>query len=557
MTALDHEPPLFAAGVPRVPRIDRFALLVGIVMATKLAIAVQQRPSFYLTASYDDGNYINRAQMFAQGNWATRFDELTFIRGPLYSLYLASVSRSGLPLPFCDTLVQLASCWFLAHEVARFAERGRAVRAVVFTALLLIPIAETLTGGHVIRDNLAYYLQLAIIACALRCLRSSRRWLWAPITVFGVGLTSILREDAVWILPALVVLVAVVVFGMIRARRGVLASATVAVCVVGFLGPRLVVTELNQRAGLDAPTLFDDTHFVRAHQALARYSNDGTENPYSFTVDMFNQLAARSPSLAAIANGFLEWRRGDVIYVDAIRFGIGSGLDRAGLIADSQSRSASLDGIADEVDQLCLADRRPACATWAGPPPIPVVRSNDLVAALIRPATGFEQMIMVEGPPGSIRGTDSTVALLRSWERITNTSPAPGSYVIDGDNVIFGPTPNSVGRILESAYLWTCRVLTPLLRVAGLVAFAAILIRRRWRVVAVAAVLLGTAWIRASQVALATRFRIGDYDFHYVHPAATCLSVAGLICLASLRSPRRVKTFAGDPTALDSNTPAG
>jgi hypothetical protein len=514
--------------------IDRWTLLVAVAVIGRLVVAAQHRPQFFLAAIYDDGNYINRADMFVQGSWATRFDELTFIRGPLYPGYLALVSRSGLPLPIADVILQLALSWFLAHEIARTVGRGRAIRAAAFVSLLLVPMAETATGAHVIRDSLAHYVLLFTIAAGLRALRSSRPVVWVPVAVLGAGATTIIREDALWMLPGLLAVVAVTVQRSIALRRWLPAVGIVALSAVAYAGPRAVVTELNARSGLDAPTLFDDASFVRAHQALARYSNDGTENPFAFTTPMLDGLIARSPSMARISPWFGEWRRDGVMYVDAMRFGLMRGLDLSGVIADPAERTAVLEGIATEVGELCRVDGRPACDAFAGPPPIPVVRVGDVVHAVTRPLTGWEQLLMVEGPPAAIQGENGTVAQLRAWERIINTSPRPDSFRIEGDLVAFGTARSTVGSVLESGYLWLSRIVSPIVRVAGLVALLVLIGRRRWGLASIGLVLFGTAWIRASQVALATRFRIGDYDFHYVQPAAVTIHALALVCVLAL-----------------------
>jgi hypothetical protein len=95
-------------------------------------------------------------------------------------------------------------------------------------------------------------------------------------------------------------------------------------------------------------------------------------------------------------------------------------------------------------------------------------------------------------------------------------------------------------------------VLSPAIRIAGLLAGILLAVRRQWRLLGVGAVLLATAWIRASQVALATHFRIGDFDFHYVQPAATLVHVTALIWLGAAwvaRSDRRSMVDATVTTA--------
>ena len=138
--------------------------------------------------------------MLANGSWATRFDQYTFIRGPLYPLYLAAVSRSGLGLPFVDVTLQCLVSLFLAVEIAKLINVGRLAMIGIYLSLFFIPVIETLTGSHVIRDDFAQLVLLAIVAVGLRALRT-RLPVWTLITALGVGLMAILREDAIWLLP--------------------------------------------------------------------------------------------------------------------------------------------------------------------------------------------------------------------------------------------------------------------------------------------------------------------------------------------------------------------
>ncbi len=512
------------------------------ITVMRLVQSILSRPHFFLTASYDDGNYIGRADMLAGGSWATHFDRQTFIRGPLYAIYLAIVSRGGLPLALVDMALTCAIAWWLAHELAAFLHTGRGVRVLLYLGILVVPYSETLTGSHVIRDDLAQLVLLATFACVFRALRrGSDGWPFAALAVLGAGATTIIREDAIWMVASLAVLVAVLLRRTVIARRWVPAAALVLLSLLAYFGPRVVVTQLNSRSGLDASTLFDDEHFDAAHAAIARYINDGTENTRTLTPAMFDSLVARSPSFATIAAGFPEWQReGGVIYTDAVRFAMDGGLELAGVLADEQRRNSVLDGIADEIQDLCVADHRPACDGWTpAPPPIPVVRFDDLTAAIRRPLTDWTPLLTVERGPLPTTGDDGSVHVLIQWERIINTSPPDGTYTVDGDVVHFGARPDSFANDLDDGSLALGRFVTPIIRVAGLLSVLVLAWKRRWVLVAFAGTVMVAVWIRAAQVALATRFGVGNYDFHYLQPAATAIHVLALTALGAAFSVLR------------------
>jgi hypothetical protein len=532
-------------------RAERLATRSVIALtALRIIISTTQRPHYYLPTIHDDGNYVQRALMLANGNWATRFDQYTFIRGPLYPLYLAAVSRSGLALPFVDVTLQCAVSFFLAYEISKLIHLGRLGMIGVYTSLFFIPVIETLTGSHVIRDNFAQLLLLAIIAVGLRALRT-RLPLWTTLTALGVGLMAIVREDALWLIPWAVAIVAVYV---VREARHAQRAAAVLVAVAGILAywaPGAMVTRINSRSGLDSVTLFDESHFVHAHQSLVRYVNDGTSNPWTLTPEMFDSLVQRSPTLERLADGFRNWQFIDgIIYTDALRFAMADGLAFTDNLSDPSRRSAVLDELSDEIDALCEEDNRPACGAFAGPPPIPVVRFSDVVDAALRPFSGLEQLLMVEGPPSDVAGSDGSVAQLQDWERATNTSPPGSSYTIDGDTVHFTAPTTTVTSVFVSAYLLIGRVLSPLVRIVGILSAIVLIRSRRWRVLALGGALLACAYLRAAEVAMAEHFLIGDFDFHYVQPAATLVHVTALIWLGvavPLLRPARSDEVAATP----------
>jgi hypothetical protein len=513
---------------------ERVATRAAIVLtAVRIVLSTGQRPHYYLLTPHDDGNYVERALMLANGRWATRFDQYTFIRGPLYPLYLAAVSRSGLALPLVDVTLQCAVSAFLAYEIATLLHLDRLEMIGVYLSLFFLPIIETLTGSHVIRDNFAQLLLLAILAVGLRALRT-RLPVWTALTALGVGLMAIVREDALWLIPWGLAIAAVYVVRQLRAGRRIVALVVAVSAVIAYWAPGLIVTRINSRSGLDSVTLFDEAHFVHAHQALARYINDGTSSTFTLTPQMFDSLTQRSPALAHLADGFRNWQLGGgIIYVDALRFGLADGLALAGDLADPSRRDRALDAVSDEIDGLCKADRRPACGAFAGPPPIPVVRFTDVLDAAARPFTGLRQLLLVEGPPSQIVGADGPVELLQDWARATNTSPPGDSFTIDGDTVHFSGTSTTVSSVFASAYLTIGRLLSPLVRVVGILSAIFLIRRRQWKVLALGAAMLACAYLRAAEVALAEHFLIGDFDFHYVQPAATLVHVTALIWLGA------------------------
>src|SRR5215213_10726161 len=98
------------------------AITVAAVALTvaKLVGAVLNPLHFRPLTPHDDALYVRRAVQMMQGHWVGVLDQYTFMRGPLYPLYLAFVGRSGLPLSIVEQLLICAASLWVAREMAHF-----------------------------------------------------------------------------------------------------------------------------------------------------------------------------------------------------------------------------------------------------------------------------------------------------------------------------------------------------------------------------------------------------------------------------------------------------
>ncbi|MEO8698239.1 MAG: glycosyltransferase family 39 protein [Acidimicrobiales bacterium] len=484
---------------------------------------------------HDDALYVRRAVQMMHGHWVGVLDQYTLMRGPLYPLYLAFVGRSGLPLSIIEQLLICAASFSVAREIARFLGGDRKTTAGVYLLVLLFPFQETWSGSHLIRDNLMHVALLVVIALGFAAWREPRlrSLLWFCL---ALGAMSILREDALWLAPAAVAVI------YLHSRRvftngGLL--RVVPVLIVAFLamiGPQLGVIALNAHYGLPARTLFDDKHFGRAHQALARYVNDGSSSPFTFTAELQEHVAQSSPAYARVAPAMAHWRdTAGVLEVDYFRFGLADALFAAGVIGERRDRNALLDAIADELGELCEDEARPACHAFTGPVPMGVVRARDVLHAAARPFADPAMLFTVDVVRDTSAAEAGPVAIVDDFENVSNQNPRGASLSADGEQVLYSSS-RGVAWWWDRVLLAIAAVAMPVLRIAGLVA-GVVLVRRRCTAPVVAGlVLLVAAYLRAAQVALATRFSMAYYGQFYLQSSALLLHVATILWLvAALR----------------------
>ena len=112
---------------------------------------------------------------------------------------------------------------------------------------------------------------------------------------------------------------------------------------LAMVGPQVLVIDLDAHYGLPARTLFDDKQFGRAHQALARYVNDGSSSPFTFTAELQDHdgdLRHLSGEPRLVGRG--ADRSGDVGLVELL---VGPGVDQQRSLGDPTSTARGASGI--------------------------------------------------------------------------------------------------------------------------------------------------------------------------------------------------------------------
>ena len=499
---------------------------------------------------HDDALYVGRAVQMMQGHWVGVLDQYTFMRGPLYPLYLAVVGRTGVPLSIVEQLLICGASFWVAREIGRFLGNGRKTIAGVYLLVLMFPFQETWSGSHVVRDNLVHVALLVLIALGFAAWRDPRyrSLLWFCL---ALGAMSILREDALWLAPAAVVVIYLHARRVLAASGARRAAPLLLVALLAMIGPQVAVIALNAHYGLPARTLFDDKHFGRAHQALARYVNDGSSSPFTFTAALQDHVAQSSAAYARVAPAMARWRdTAGVLEVDYFRFGLADALYDAGVIGERRDRNALLDAIADELGVLCEQEERPACHAFTGPVPLGVVRARDVIHSAGRPFADPAVLFTVDVARDKSAADAGRIAIVRDFENISNQHPRGASPSADGEQVLYS-TSRGFGWWWDRVLLAIAAVAMPVVRVAGL-ASGVVLVRRRCTGPVVAGlVLLGMAYLRAAQVALATRFSMAYYGQFYLHSSALLLHVSTVLWLVALVRLRRNGSAASPREGFD------
>ena len=186
--------------LPLYPLFIVFSLLY-------LILAMHLPVSIYTNASYDDALFWEHAIQILQGNWLGVYNQLTLAKGAGFPLFLAFNKVLGTPVTLLITLSYLLACLLIANALSKL-ELNRYFLLGIFIVILFHP---ELFPWRVTRDNIYPALSLIIIAGAFQFVLTQQKKDWWSFSIIGYGfifgLYWITREEGIWIIPGLVVLI--------------------------------------------------------------------------------------------------------------------------------------------------------------------------------------------------------------------------------------------------------------------------------------------------------------------------------------------------------------
>jgi len=216
----------------------KIKLIIAMLSVLKLWLIAAIPITAIGTASHDDRLYLNLAHSFAQGEWLGVYNQLTLAKGPMYSIWLAFNFHMGLPLLFAQHILYLCAGLMLVIAL-RQVIKSSIILVFLYALVIFSPHLEEIT--RVVREGIYPALSVLVLVCLVGFYtnRSNKLFnfgLWA--TFLGVVLTAfwLTREEGVWIMPSVLLMIAYVVFLTYRTEQ--LSSALfkrTAICLLPLL----------------------------------------------------------------------------------------------------------------------------------------------------------------------------------------------------------------------------------------------------------------------------------------------------------------------------------
>ncbi len=274
-------------------------------VATKiwLTLAFQMRAA---NTPADDLLYMRLAEQILHGEWLGHYDQYTLAKGPFFSIWIAGAFLLNIPLLLSYQLLHALACVLMIIALMPLL-RPRFLCLALFLLLLFDPSTYSPIASWVIRESIYASLTMMVLAGMIALIvRLERRpgalVFWAIELGIAAGAFATLREEGVWILPAVILALLYATIMICRTDRQRTAKLALvfmpaAIAVAWVLG----ICTLNQRYyGIFEVTDFKSEGFLRANGALMRVKHAEINQFANVPKEVREKVYKESPTFAEL-----------------------------------------------------------------------------------------------------------------------------------------------------------------------------------------------------------------------------------------------------------------
>ena len=179
-------------------------LTVFVALPVYLAAVSSFPATILMGQDFDDALFIRLGHNIANGNWLGTYNELTLVKAPMFPVFLAAFSLTGIPFNIAQHCLFFLGCVYLANTASHVCN-SRVVGLLLFAAV--VTCLPTISTTRVIRDPLYTTLTLFLIGSWIELFLldrlKGRRLFFAAIVGILSAAYWLTREEGIWILPCL------------------------------------------------------------------------------------------------------------------------------------------------------------------------------------------------------------------------------------------------------------------------------------------------------------------------------------------------------------------
>jgi hypothetical protein len=402
---------LLLVSVPKQVVVGYVAVLsvLYIVVATHTPIVVNP------LAVHDDGLFMTLGRHLAEGNWLGPFSQFTLMKGPGYPAFLAVAQWLGISVTLAHALFHCLAITAFVAILHRFV-KSYFLSGLMFALLLWHPVTLSVHLLRVLREEIYYGQVLLIIAAltaAMFCPSDGRRCVLFSVLAGAVlGWFWLTREEGVWLLPAIVIIIASGAWSAHRAgqTRQLLAPLSIIICIFAFMQIGFRAGNLwayGKFIGVDVK----EANYVRTLGAIDSVRSGGNKPFIPVTKSARERIYAVSPTFALLRDYFDGPRKLGWVtitcqfYPDScgeiaagwFMWGLREAASQRGYYASPAKASAFFGQLADEISAACVRSELD-CAPQLFPE-MPQVTWKDLAERVPpRYVDAFHLLLLIQPP---------------------------------------------------------------------------------------------------------------------------------------------------------------
>ncbi len=229
---------------------------------------------------HDDWIMVHLAETLRNGQWLGEYNDLTLTKGMFFPLYLAVCNFLHLSYLNVTALCYTVSCMLFVYGLRPLLKKAWAM-GLLYLALLWNPISYSVQAFQRVYRNSISYIQVLLIfggflAMYLRRKEPLKRQIiWMLAAVFGTVSFFYTREDAIWVVPFLLVFLAVYlgsIFGLWRKskEKGYIGKGILVLvpflCL--WLAGHLIAAQNEKYYGIHTTNELQDSGFAEMYKSM-------------------------------------------------------------------------------------------------------------------------------------------------------------------------------------------------------------------------------------------------------------------------------------------------
>jgi hypothetical protein len=458
----------------RSPCLSGWRIAALVLVGLDLWLASGRLPSILEAAAVDDALFARLAASIARSGWLGPYDALTLAKGPVFPGVMAAAFVLGIPLPPLLQAIYAGAALTAAAALRAFLPHPGSRLAIL--ALVLFNPAAT-AFDRLERERLYPALALLAMATAIGLYGAARRGRpaagWGVALGVAVGLFWLTREEGLWLVPALALLLGAAGLARLRdaertphwrALAGVLLPPLAL-----FLAVDLSVAAANRAAyGVFETNEFREPAFRHAYGALLRVLDPAPAPYVPVRAAIREQIYRESPLFASMRSGIERWvgigcpqvYRDPAVCSDIggghLMWAVRTGAETSGHAGSGAAMAAFFAALGAEIDAACDGGRLACGPPRSGmmPPLDSAVLRDRLPAAL---AGAIRLVIHFAGLRAPQRPSESGSVYLREMSAFIHAEVAPDR----------GAGPQPIGEVAGWVYLADHRPFEVALQSAG------------------------------------------------------------------------------------------